>query len=314
MRNIFILAKKDILLLFREKTFLALLIVFIFMASISTFIGWSTVNTLTNVYHSAVAELASVGQTAPPFPLSGRSSLEIMKNIIIYVVLIGSLLAIILGYFIGIDDRIAGVNKIIFIRPLQRLDFWSGKFFAIFVVLLAVLASAFLVSALSLLIFKIFSLAALLRLLNFYGLSFLYLAGFAFISLSLALRLKNSAVALLMALLTWMTITFALPEMGSALFPTESLNPVLPDTQVLQSPALAIMHTAIYPFSISEHFKQLSNDFFQISSPPVLVGKIEYSAGINFATIFFWFAFTAFGSLLVTRKIQPTEQDKLISA
>jgi hypothetical protein len=63
----------------------------------------------------------------------------------------------------------------------------------------------------------------------------------------------------LLSLTIWIIITFVLPDLTSALYPTASLNPVLPATQVLSSPVLDIIHNIFYPFSISQHYKELSN-------------------------------------------------------
>ena len=90
MHAIAAIGEKEVTYLFREKTFFILLGIFMTMAALSTFIGWATVYTIHNVYDAAAIELIAMHAVVPDFPLKHISSLAILKNMIIYVVLIGS--------------------------------------------------------------------------------------------------------------------------------------------------------------------------------------------------------------------------------
>lgn len=270
-----VVAKNEIVLLFRERTLYILLGIFFVMAVLSTIIGWSTQHTITNVYDAAVAELWAVGQSAPPFPVNS-TPLGIMTNMIIYNVLIGTLLAIVLGYFIGIHDRMYGVVKLLFSRPVSPRQIFLGKVFAVIVVLFSITALALLVSTVSLFVFGVFSGSALISVALFYGLSLLYMVGFALLAMAFAFAFKNSTSAMLYALFIWMIITFALPELSSALFPTSSLNPILPPSDLINSPTLALVHSISYPFSVSEHYKSLSSSILGVSTNVVGAGSGIY--------------------------------------
>jgi ABC-type transport system involved in multi-copper enzyme maturation permease subunit len=123
-------------------------------------------------------------------------------------------------------------------------------------------------------------------LFSFYGFSLVYLLGFAFIGFSSALVKDDEVVALLIPIIFWIAITFVLPQLTSALYPTGSLNPTLPQTDILQSPALRTMHDAVYPFSISEHYKEAAASILGIKGSETDVPV--HSGLINAATIFCW--------------------------
>lgn len=263
-KTVTVIAKNEVRLLLRERTLYLLLAIFVIMTILSTVIGWSTIHTITNVYEAAVHELSILGQTAPPFPVSS-TPLGIMTNMIVYTVLIGSLLAIVLGYFVGIHDKMYNVTKIVFTRPIHRRDIFLGKSSAVVAVLGLVTLTAFLVSCISLGIFGVFSLTAIGHVFLFYLLSYVYMIGFAFLAMAFAFAFSNTTSAMLYALFVWMILTFALPELGSALYPTSSLNPILPPTQVLESKSLNLAHTITYPFSVSEHYKSLSATLLKLT-------------------------------------------------
>ncbi|HHD92052.1 MAG TPA: hypothetical protein ENL06_00270 [Candidatus Portnoybacteria bacterium] len=134
--------------------------------------------------------------------------------------------------------------------------------------------------------------------------------GFALLAMAFAMYMRNSATALLYALFVWMIITFALPELGSALFPTSSLNPVLPSTDFLQSSILVNFHNAVYPFSISEHFKEISASVLGISTKTTTISTYKtYSASINFLILIFW-SFLSFALVFyLFNKIKPAQAD-----
>jgi ABC-type transport system involved in multi-copper enzyme maturation permease subunit len=257
MRSFFI-AKNEIQHLFRERTFFLILTVFILISLASTYIGWASQHTVESVYQESVITLESIGKTAPPSPFSNLPPLEIVKNMIIYVVLIGSLLAITVGHSIGTKDQRAGVVRILFSKPLTKKEFLLGKALSLGLVLLAVLTVSLIISTVSVAILSQLSFVLLLQLIGFYAVSYFYMLGFGFLGLGFGLMKRNSAIALLTPIIIWVIITFALPEMSSALYPTSSLNPVLPQTEILNSPVLSAIHNIFYPFSVSEHYRVLS--------------------------------------------------------
>jgi ABC-2 type transport system permease protein len=259
-----VIAKNEIQHLLRERTFFLILTVFIIITLASTYIGWASQHTIESVYQESVITLESIGKTAPPSPFSNLPPLEIVKNMIIYVVLIGSLLAITIGHSIGTKDQRAGVVRILFSKPLTKKEFLLGKTLSMGLVLFAVLTVSLIISGVSVAILSQLSFVLLLRLIGFYAISFFYMVGFGFLGLGFGLMKRNNAIALIIPIIFWVIITFALPEMSSALYPTSSLNPILPQTEILNSPVLSAIHNIFYPFSVSEHYRVLSSEILNL--------------------------------------------------
>ncbi len=263
MRSFFV-AKNEIQHLLRERTFFLILIVFILISLASTYIGWASQHTVETVYQESAITLQSLGKTVPPSPFSNLPPLEIVKNMIIYIVLIGSLLAITIGHSIGTKDQKAGVVRILLSKPLTKKEFLIGKALSLGLILLAILTVSLTISAVSVAILSHMSVVLLMQLIGFYAISFFYMLGFGFMGLGFGLMKRSSAVALLSPIIIWVIITFALPEMSSALYPTGSLNPVLPQTDVLNSPVLSTIHNIFYPFSISEHYRVFASGLLNL--------------------------------------------------
>jgi ABC-type transport system involved in multi-copper enzyme maturation permease subunit len=266
MGNKVIIARHEIRSLFRERTFLVLLVVFSVMTLASAYISWSSQNTINQVYAAAAEQMLKAGNVAPPSPFADYPHLSLVKNMIIYIVLIGGLLAISVGYAAGTREKKSGVVKLLFSRPVSKRDFLLGKLLAISIVLVAVMLLAAAMSAISSAFFVSLNLQDLIRLFSFYGFSWIYLIGFASLGFGFALIKDDDVVALLIPIIIWIVITFALPELTSALYPTASLNPTLPQTDILQSPTLQAINGMVYPFSISEHYKETAASILDIKT------------------------------------------------
>jgi ABC-type transport system involved in multi-copper enzyme maturation permease subunit len=266
MKNSGTIAIHEIHSLFQEKTFVLLLAVFAIMTLASTFIGWSSQNTIKQIYSVAAEQMSQSGKIAPPSPFTNFSHLDLVKNMIIYVILIGGLLAINMGYSSGMSERKAGVVKLLFSRPIGKGEFLLGKLSGVSLVLAAITFLAAIINAVSLAALVNLTVQDMINLFSFYGISLIYLLGFAFLGLSSALVKEDEVVALLIPIIIWVAITFALPELTSTLYPTGLLNPTLPTVDIPQSSTLQIMHDAVYPFSISEHYKLSAAAILNIST------------------------------------------------
>ena len=282
-----VMAKKDIKLLLKDSSFMIILCIFVFMSALSTYIGWSTSDTIMDIYNASVVELKALNQPIPTIPFS-QETLIIIKNMIIYIVLIGALLSITFGHIIGINDRKAGVTRILFANSFSKNSFLMGKFLSTLSVLALAVILSFIISIASLFLVGVFSLSNLMSVFEFYLASFIYLSGFAFLGIYFAIKTNSSAKAILLPLLLWIIITFALPQMSSALYPTSSLNPVLPQTNLLDSPILANIHNIVYPFSISEQYKELSANILGFSQKiPTNISKYSYFGHISVLAVWF---------------------------
>ncbi|NOY86101.1 MAG: ABC transporter permease subunit [Deltaproteobacteria bacterium] len=309
MTKVTCMVKKDLKLLLRENTVIILLSIFVVMTLASTGIEWSAQHTIKQVYNVASQELVKAGNPVPTLPLPSMSSLSLMKNMIIYIVLIGALLAITMGHVASINDRQAGVIRILFSKPFSRTDFFLAKVLSSSIIIFVSLFIAMIVSIISIYSMRGMSSNQVLNVCVFYLVSFVYLAGFAYIGLFFGMNSDNSTNAILFPLLLWIVITFALPEFASALYPTGSLNPVLPSTNMLDSPILKVMHSSIYPFSISEQYKALSAHIFGLSSDTVLNKRSHYSPWANLIILSAWSTLTLILSYLSAKRLNTAEGD-----
>jgi ABC-type transport system involved in multi-copper enzyme maturation permease subunit len=244
--------------LVRERTVLVLVALLFGITLASSFIGWSSHRTVTSVYDQTVIALRASGKTIPPNPFGNQPGLSILKNMVIYIPLVGSLLAIIVGQMSVAGDHLAGVMKLIFSRPVSRGRYLSGKILGIAYVLSGIIAVCFGTSLFSMLvvnhhtpsIFEIFKLSL------FYGLSFLYLMLFALIGLSAALMTRSQSLSLLGSIGVWIVISFVVPQFASGVSPIASLNPVSAPIGTSQT-ALFRATQVIRPFSLNERFKDV---------------------------------------------------------
>jgi ABC-type transport system involved in multi-copper enzyme maturation permease subunit len=99
-----------------------------------------------------------------------------------------------------------------------------------------------------------------------------------------------------------------LPELGSALSPTSSLNPVLPTTTLLGSSVLQTIHSVIYPFSISEHYKEFSANALGLTSTSE-TSTIVYPQEIHLTILFVWLILAVGLSYYVMKKFDATQGD-----
>jgi ABC-type transport system involved in multi-copper enzyme maturation permease subunit len=286
MKNSVTIARHEIQSLFRERTFILLLAVFAAMTLASAYIGWSSQHTIDQVYTAAAEQMRQSGKVAPSSPFADYPHLALLKNMMIYITLIGGLLAISTGYTAGMRERKAGVVKLLFSRPVGKEDFLFGKLLGISFVLAAVMLLAAAISTVSSAVLVNLNIQDIIRLFSFYGFSWVYLLGFALLGFSFALVKDDEVVALLIPIIFWVAITFVLPELTSALYPTGSLNPTLPQTDILQSPTLMTIHNAVYPFSISENYKGIAATILDIGAAGI--DAPVHSGIFNGITIFCW--------------------------
>lgn len=307
MGQAMLIAAKDRTVLLREKNFLIILGIFIFMSIASAYIGWSSQHTVTEVYRVASAELISAGRPVPPPPYSS-SKLLIIKNMIIYAALIGALLSVIIGHTITVSDRKAAVTRVLFTRLNSGRDYLLGKIIASTQILAAALILSFAVSIISLSILNTLSGGTFLSVTEFYLVTFLYLSGYLFLGIYFGMRANNSTKAVLIPILIWAVITFAIPQASLALYPTGSLNPVLPQTNILSSPTLSLLHSAIYPFSVSEHYKELSAAALKLNAnTPSNITK--YTAQGSLTLLALWAAGTLMLCIRAVKSYSPEEGD-----
>jgi ABC-2 type transport system permease protein len=309
-----IVAKNEFKTLFKERTFILILIIFILMTIFSTYIGWSSRTTIENVFQETIKKMASTGSDQiPSDPFSGISLLAIVKNMIVYVFLIGSLLAIIIGYNSFLRERQSGVSKIIFSRPVERKNFILGKMYGILFLLFLVTLTSFLISLITISVIsgKILPNQLIIRLITFYFVSLIYMFLFSIIGLFFSITAKSASIALLIPIIIWIFISFIMPELTSALNPTALLNPTNIQTAMPHGQFLVSLQNILKPFSVSETYKVISGSLLELdysgSSTGIITIFLNNSAGFIF--IFALLSGAIFGSYYAMVKFDASEEE-----
>ena len=247
--------KQELLCAKRERLPQILLVIFLAMVAVSCFIGWATNHTVTNVYNEAVRQ----GITTAPNPFTGVSPLYYARNTVIYIVLIGALLAIILGVQSMLRDRKAKVTDLVLSRPVSAPLYLGAKLTGLSLWLLAILAVSAIINWLSIsgIIGHILSSQDSGRLLLFYWVAWLFLIPFVALGLLSGLHAKRETSALLIPIVIWSILTFVIPQLGTAEHPVSLLNPV-PAQIVSHGFFFQVNQTVFGPLSLTEHFKHVS--------------------------------------------------------
>lgn len=179
-------------------------------------------------YIDAAACLRSAGQPVPTNPVLDISPLSLMRNMSVYVALIGALSAIVIGNRLVGLDRKAGVLPLIGIRPLGRSAYAGGKIAALTGLILGLTAVASVAAAATFLLLPAVRLTALqwVQLAGFMGITTVYLGFFGLIGLAAGAAARSETVGLLLPVTVWLTLTFILPQLTANLNPAAAINPV----------------------------------------------------------------------------------------
>lgn len=239
----------------RERLTIALLLVFLGMAIASGAIGWTARHTVMGVYDQTIAQ---TGRNIPN-PFAQTPPLDAIKNTIVYIVLIGALLAIVVGVRSSVRDRKAGVIDLIFSRPIATRSYLSGKLFGthswigivLFVAMIASWLSVWIVSGHPL------PFGDTASLLAFFGLAWLFLLPFTVMGIVAGAKSHHESTALLVPVLMWAAATFVIPQLGTAQNPSSLLNPV-PTAASTTDLFFRTNQVVLQPISFTEHFRHAS--------------------------------------------------------
>ncbi|MFC6356570.1 ABC transporter permease [Luethyella okanaganae] len=254
MNTFIVSARNELLNARRARTAHLLLFVFSGMVVVSSVIGWITNQTVTSVYEKIRAD----GFTSAPNPFLGVSPLYYARNSVIYVLLIGSLMAIVLGVQATLRDRKAATVDLVLSRPVGSTSRLLGQLAGLGVVLAAVIGVSF---SISWVIISVISGAPLgwddtARMIAFALVSWVLLASFALLGMLTGIRSRRETTALLVPFVVWSAVAFVLPQIGTAARPVSLLNPV-----PVANPGggyFDVVAAVTGPLSVTEQFKRAS--------------------------------------------------------
>ncbi|MCY7403071.1 MAG: ABC transporter permease [Cryobacterium sp.] len=277
MMNVFFAsAQQEMLSVRRARIAHVLLAVFLGMVSVSSIIGWVTTTTVTSVYEKILAG----GLTAAPNPFTGVPALYYARNSVIYVILIGALMAIVLGAQATLRDRKSATTSLILSRPVGTPVRLGGQLAGLGIVIFTVLAISMAINwaAISVITRAPLGTDATLRLLGFAACAWMLLMIFTIIGMLGGIFSKRETTALLVPFVVWSGLTFVVPQLGTAARPVALLNPV-PILAPTGGP-FDLLAAITAPLSITEQFKRAASILLQdpnvsgnpLSSVIVLIG------------------------------------------
>lgn len=271
MRPLFVIASSEVKTLFKEKIFFLLLGIFISMTLASSFIGWSTYTTTNAVYNASVVFLHQHGVVkVPANPVLSFPALASFRNIIVYMFLIGSLMAIVVGNRSFIRERKSGVLQLLFSRPVSRSTLLFGKIMGICVTLFSIISATAFVSILSSYFLPLPQIrsADVIHLIVFYAYSFLYVLFFALLGLFFSIKARSESLALFIPVCIWVGITFIMPELATGQTPTALLNPVTIDNISAQGSFFSFAQRFLAPISLGWHYTSLGSQLLNTTHTP----------------------------------------------
>jgi ABC-2 type transport system permease protein len=243
----------------RERLPQLFLFVLLIMTALSCFISWATNHTVTNVYN----EVVRLHATTAPNPFTGVSALYYAHNTVIYIILIGALLAIVLGVQSILRDRKANVADLLLSRPQGIAHYLSAKLAGLLLWLFAALIISGIINwlSISVILGHMMSVADGLRLALFYLSAELFLIPFVILGLLSGIYARRETSALIAPIVLWGLLIFVLPQLGTAEHPVSLLNPI--PAHIVSHGFFFEVNQAIFgPLSIGEQFKHLSGAIF----------------------------------------------------
>ncbi|WNM23905.1 ABC transporter permease [Demequina capsici] len=286
-------ARHELLASVRAKAPYALVAAFLGMVAASTFIGWRTTVTVTAIYQQVLAD----GLTTQPNPFTDVSPLYYVRNTVIYVLLIGSLMAATLGVQSALRDRRAETAALIGTRPVDQRAVRAGRLAGLGILLAGLVAITELITwiSVSAVVGTPLTGSETLAVAGFGVLTWLLLVGFAGIGVLSGRLLRRERTALLAPVVVWAVIAFVVPQLGTAARPVSLLNPVPLPAQA--SGAFAWLSQALSPLAITEHFK---------TSSAALLGSPYTGSALVSALVVAGFACIALAAAILIRADRTT--------
>lgn len=262
MTPVQVISRQSLAGLARDRGILILIAFFAAMVLVTSWLGWSATNTVNAIYGDAAAYLTAASQPVPPNPVSQSAPLSVLRNLGVYISLIGAFGAIVIGQLLIETDRRAGTLPLIGARPFGRRDLVLGKMRALVTATGAMMAVAGLISAAALFSIPslVFEAGDLLRLALFLMAGWAYVTTFGLFALGAAARMPATANGLIAATVVWLVVTFVLPELTANVHPTAAINPVSTLASTPEAGFFHFMSRVLGPFSLAEGFAWLSGD------------------------------------------------------
>ena len=208
------IAQKEWRIASRDSVFLLMAILFLIMSIASVYIGSSTKSAEMKAYYDIVQVAQQQGSATPAAPQI--YPLEILANIVDYIVMIGAVLAIFLGYNAFQFERKNGTLRILLSHPLTLKDVIAGKLFGAMGMIGVLLTVTFIFNLL--LFLAVTGMAPTVgevaRLAICLVMAFLYMVMFYSAALWVSIKSRDGVFAFLMMMIVWIFFSFVIPQLA----------------------------------------------------------------------------------------------------
>ncbi|MGB4439851.1 MAG: ABC transporter permease subunit, partial [Sedimentibacter sp.] len=172
----------------------------------------------TDNYNNSISFLKSLGKAELP-PMPNLNPISASKGFVNYIGMVGALLAIVLGNTAITKEHKNGTMRLILSRGVFRDTFLNGKLIGNLAILAFITVLMGIITFISLLAIGGAALTSndVVRLLLFFGMSFLYMAFFTILSMGIATVSTKGSRALLITVIIWLVLSFVFPQIGDTM-------------------------------------------------------------------------------------------------
>ncbi len=211
----------------RRTRLLAVMTLFMLAASfVSLVVAAMALKLDTAAYVSARELLLAIGKPADALLAPEFAPLTLLRAFIEYIEIIGAVLGIVLGHRAAAAERGRNTLALLLTRPMASGTFIAGKCVGNLAVVFGVLLLTFASAVLGLIFIGHASLTLddLLRVGLAFAAALLYVGFFFALGLLLALNMRRSAHAVLLAFGLWIVFVLVTPQIGDTLDPDNQVG------------------------------------------------------------------------------------------
>jgi ABC-2 type transport system permease protein len=182
-----------------------------------------------------------------------------MRDSVIYVVLIGSLMAIILGAQASLRDRKSNANELIKTRNVNLVHRILGQLSAVGSIIILLEIVALLTSFISIWVIQKtpLNIGAIFSLMGYGAVSAILMIVIAATGFTFGTISKSEESSLLYPIVGWAVVTFTIPQIITSTHPVALLNPT-PAVSTGTGLAQSVIN-GISPLAVMENFKAIAN-------------------------------------------------------
>lgn len=275
MNSTWVIARKELLDLRRDRLF-AVLIAFLAVATlISVGVAAASFRTQLDAYNQYVQQLTASGGTTTPaapqlFPL------QLLRGGVEYLEILGALFAIVLGYGTVAKEKYRGTLQLLLSRPVDRGAIPGGKVVGLAIVWFVVVALLTVATTIAVVVIGNAPLQAIdiVRIVIAALVAWLYLLFWSSLAIGITAVSNRLSTGLIVAIVVWLAFVLIIPQIGDTMDPDNQVpGGLFASLQIKKVDELKVIanfanfdniRNAIEVSSITKHFERLSFAFLGI--------------------------------------------------